>query len=265
MTRPRPSLRSSRATLAAVHGPCVLILAGNTFDLVGDALVDPARALSANARLSDAILAFGARDDRRVVLLPGDRDGCLAWNPAAVATVGKRLGAEVAIAAEVTMHTGDGDRRVRVEPGHRFDPFDAFEDPRNPGETPLGHYAHQALGNLRRQVGGWLDGIQLLADPTQVSAFVTSRLFYRRLLRRFSWVLAPLVAALVLLRRVAGTARGATPAKPPRRGLLQGLGGGSRARRGRADRGVRAARAGLVVDGARAAAGAVAPVDRWPP
>jgi lysylphosphatidylglycerol synthetase-like protein (DUF2156 family) len=184
-------------TLVGVRGSCVLILAGNTFDLVGDALVDPARALSAHARLSDAILAFGAKDGRRVVLLPGDRDGCLAWNPAAVATVGKRLGAEVAIAAEVTLHTGDGDRRVRVEPGHRFDPFDAFEDPRNPGETPLGHYAHQALGNLRRQVGGWLDGIQLLADPTQVSAFVASRLFYRRLLRRFSWVLAPLAVALV--------------------------------------------------------------------
>lgn len=184
-------------TLADVHGPGALILAGNTFDLIGDALVDPARALSAHARLSDAILAFSTRDDRRVVLLPGDRDGCLAWNPAAVATVGKRIGAEVALAAEVTLHTGDGDRRVRVEPGHRFDPFDAFEDPRNSGETPLGHYAHQALGNLRRQVGGWLDGIQLLADPTQVSAFVTSRLFYRRLLRRFSWVLIPLVAALV--------------------------------------------------------------------
>ena len=43
-------------TLAGVNGPCVLILAGNTFDLVGDALVDPARALSAHARLSDAIV-----------------------------------------------------------------------------------------------------------------------------------------------------------------------------------------------------------------
>ena len=50
------------------------------------------------------------------------------------------LGADITLAAELTIDTGAGPRRVRVEPGHRLDPLTRLDDPCNPAESPLGHH-----------------------------------------------------------------------------------------------------------------------------
>lgn len=178
-------------------GPGAVILNGDCFELLAESHLDPGRALAAHPRLAAALLGFSQEKGRRVVVVPGNHDGALAWHPAAVATLAKRLGAVVTLAVDLQIHTGAGVRRVRVEHGHRFDPHNAVEDPRNPGETPLGHYVVRALGNLRRPGAAWLADLELLADTRRAGAFVFSRLFYRRLVRRFGWMVVPFLVVLV--------------------------------------------------------------------
>ena len=183
--------------LDRVHGPGVLVLAGNTFDLAGEGHLEPSRALLAHPRFASSLSDFAEVDGHRVVVLPGNRDSCLAWHPQAIQVLQRRLHAEVALAADLTLTTGEGDRRVRVEPGHQFDPYDSFDDPRNRGESPIGQHAIESFQNLRRDGGSWLEGIQYLVDLTMVGTFMASRLFYRRLVRRFGWILLPVLAAFV--------------------------------------------------------------------
>lgn len=178
-------------------GPGAVILNGDCFELLAESHLDPGRALAAHARFAAALLGFSREKGRRVLVVPGNHDGALAWHPAAVATLAKRVGAEVALAVDLQIHTGAGVRRVRVEHGHRFDPHNAVEDPRNPGETPLGHYVVRALRNLRRPGASWLADLELLIDARRAGAFVFSRLFYRRLVRRFGWMVVPFLVVLV--------------------------------------------------------------------
>ena len=136
------------ASIDAASGPGVLIVAGNLLD--GD--VDPKAALAAYSRLTGAIARFAQGPARRVVVLPGNRDVRLASSEAARKAVQSTLGAELALAADLTVDTGAGPRRVRVEPGYRFDPLDNFQDPRNPLESPFGaHIRREVLPSFRRR------------------------------------------------------------------------------------------------------------------
>lgn len=183
----------------AITGPAVLILAGNSFDLLAEGHFDPAAVLSAHGRLTNALSAFSEADGRRLIAIPGNRDACLGWHKQAVNTLCRRLHAEVSFAVDLSITTGQGVKRVRVEHGNRFDPTSAFDDPRNPGETPLSHHlVRDFLPMLRRPAGAWLDGIEYLSDSTEISPFLGSRLAYRQVLRRFGWLLLPLLAGLGL-------------------------------------------------------------------
>ena len=200
---PTPASSATACELAAVlgswAGPGVVVFAGDLFELLAGSIVDPGPALDAHPKLRDAVVAFGAQCGRRVVCLVGNHDGRLAWDAAAAATVAKGLGADLALAAELSIDTGKGCRAVRIEHGHRFDPPNAFSDPRNPNDTPLGHHVVQevlpALGGTARE---WLDGIEDLSDPVMFPAFMASRAVYRRLARYVWWLLLPVLAAVVL-------------------------------------------------------------------
>jgi lysylphosphatidylglycerol synthetase-like protein (DUF2156 family)/UDP-2,3-diacylglucosamine pyrophosphatase LpxH len=210
---PTPASTAAASELAAVLtawvGPGLVVFAGDLFELLaGDPgggaggnrpIVDPAPALAAHPRLRDAVVAFAADPSRRVVCLVGNHDGRLAWDDAAAATVAAALGAELALAAELSVDTGRGCRAVRVEHGHRFDPPNAFADPRNPHDTPLGHHVVQeVLPTLGGASAGWLDGIEDLSDPVMFPAFMASRAMYRRLVRHLWWLLVPVLAAVLL-------------------------------------------------------------------
>ncbi len=207
---------SAQATAAVVRavdawgGPGVLVVNGGLFDTG----VDVNDALTAHPQLTATVSAFAAGPGRRVLVLPGARDAELAWPErpgAGHSTAGarrclaERLGAAVAIAADLDLHTGTGDQRIRVEPGHRFDELAARTDPRNPAETPLSvHLRDEVVGRARREQAsgrgttGWLAGLDALDDPAAFPHFLASRLVYRRL-GRFAWLLLlPFVAALVL-------------------------------------------------------------------
>ncbi|HET9078309.1 MAG TPA: phosphatidylglycerol lysyltransferase domain-containing protein [Acidimicrobiales bacterium] len=186
------------AAIEAATGPGVLVLAGNLVD----SGVDVGAALAAHPRLSGDIAAYAAGPGRRVVVLPGDRDVRLAWSAPAQQAVRQALGAELALAVDLCIATGAGEKKVRVEPGYRFDPRSAFQDPRNPLESPYAqHIRDEVLPAVRgRGPGraGWLTGIEQLDNPAGLSRFVASRLVYRRLIHSGWLLLIPIVAALIL-------------------------------------------------------------------
>jgi lysylphosphatidylglycerol synthetase-like protein (DUF2156 family)/UDP-2,3-diacylglucosamine pyrophosphatase LpxH len=171
------------------EAPTTLVLAGDCFEMLGPQATTVTAALAAHPRLGQALESL----DGRVVVVPGNHDARLAWDASAVDEL-RAVGAEVALAADVVCETGEGPARVRVEHGHRLDPANAFGDPRNPAETPLGHHVVAdllpALDTMRLD---WLDGLAHLADVGDTAAFVGARLFYRRLVRHAGWLLAPFV------------------------------------------------------------------------
>lgn len=202
-------------------GPGVLVLAGDVLELLAERVPDAAATLDAHPRFVDAVAAYAAGDGRHVVMLPGNHDGRLAWDPVAADVVRSRLGAELALACELEVHTGRAVQRIRVEHGHRFDPPNAFEDPRNPAETPLGHHiVREVFPSLLGDSSGWLEGVEDMADPVDLPAFVASRLVYRRLAPHLRWLALPFLLALLfkvpLVYALAERARpGSGPASWP--------------------------------------------------
>ena len=134
------------------------------------------------------------------MLTPGNHDGQLAWDDDSVAVLRDRLGVtDVALACDLAVETGNGVQLVRVMHGHQFDPYNAFDDPRSPVDTPLGHHVvRQVLPKLasRDQPGSLLEGVRWCnGDP---SAFLGSRLLYRMVAGWLWWLAVPFAAALVL-------------------------------------------------------------------
>jgi UDP-2,3-diacylglucosamine pyrophosphatase LpxH len=186
--------------LQSETGPAVLILAGDVFELWAGADPDAAGAMAAHPLFPSAVKEFGQPADRHVICLPGNHDGRLGWDPVA-AGVAKGLGARLAFAVELVLPgTGGGGERVRVEHGHRWDPANAFHDPRNALDTPLGqHIVQEILPDLAKEdESGVLAGVESLEDPRTFPSFVASRVFYRRLLKETRWLLVPLVLAVGL-------------------------------------------------------------------
>jgi lysylphosphatidylglycerol synthetase-like protein (DUF2156 family)/UDP-2,3-diacylglucosamine pyrophosphatase LpxH len=186
-------------TLEAWVGPGLLILAGNTVELLAEQPDDPARALGAHRRLEEAVRRFADCGDRGVVYLVGNHDARLTWDAHARGRVAEALGADMALAADLDIDTGRGCRRVRVEPGHAFDRASAFVDQRDPLDSPLGHHVIRALlPAVRASERPWLAGADRLADPVSLPAFFASRMAYRRIAPHLGWLALPFIAALLL-------------------------------------------------------------------
>jgi lysylphosphatidylglycerol synthetase-like protein (DUF2156 family)/UDP-2,3-diacylglucosamine pyrophosphatase LpxH len=208
---PTPASRAAADEVArrleTWEGPGVVVLAGDCFELLGEGTTSPARALAAHPRLAGALHAFTG-DGHRVVALAGNHDAALAWAPEAETALAG-VGAEVAVTADLVAETGRGPARVRVEHGHRLDPANAWADPHDPKETPLGHHVvTELLPAVERRGPEWLCDFSAVADPGDGPAFVGSRLFYRRVVGHMGWLLLPFVllalAHVPLLSRVGG-------------------------------------------------------------
>lgn len=184
-------------TLSNWEGPGLVVVAGDLVDLLSDASEDPGPALRAHPGLAKALAEFSATEGCRLIWLPGLRDARLAWDEAASGVARAITGAEIACAAEIAMETPHGPKKVRVEPGHRFDPRSA--GCAQPHETPL---AHHVLTEILPRVGAarttWLAGLDRIPQSSGMGRFVLSRLLYRRVAPYAWWLVLPLVAELVL-------------------------------------------------------------------
>ena len=137
----------------SLDGPGVVVLGGDVFELLIENHNDPGRALRSHPRLASALRHFAAGEERRVIVLLGTHDWPLAWHAPAVRTLQQEIGAELALVVDLVIATGCGVSKVRVEHGHQFDPANAFDDPRNPGESPLAHHVVRELLPLLRKAG----------------------------------------------------------------------------------------------------------------
>jgi lysylphosphatidylglycerol synthetase-like protein (DUF2156 family) len=188
--------RELARAIISISGPAALVIAGNLFEL-SEAIDTVKASLHAHRELAAALESWCRQEDRRVILLPGTRDRAICYDPAIMASIA-RSGFEVALSVDLVIETAEGPRRVRVEPGWHYDPINAYADPTDPRDTPLGHHAVAELfPALKSSKTGWLEGIDRLADPAGLPRFVTSRLMYRRLGRYAWWLLVPIAAAVL--------------------------------------------------------------------
>jgi lysylphosphatidylglycerol synthetase-like protein (DUF2156 family)/UDP-2,3-diacylglucosamine pyrophosphatase LpxH len=180
-------------------GPGVFVIAGDGFELLAGP-PDIGLILDAHPRLVGSLATFAATPGRTLVILPGNHDGRLAWDADARALLRERLGTySMAFSVDLMIMTEHGCQRVHVVHGNQLDPYNTFEDPRSPVDTPFGHHVVQLLLprlQERQTPGSLLDGIQWLdGDPAE---FLGSRLLYRKVVGKL-WLFAiPFVAALVL-------------------------------------------------------------------
>jgi UDP-2,3-diacylglucosamine pyrophosphatase LpxH len=185
--------------LEAVEGPAVYIMAGDVFELWAGTDPTTEGAMASHPRFEAAVKDFASGPDRHVVCLPGNHDGSLGWDEAA-AEVPTRMGARLAFAVDLALPGAQGPERVHVEHGHRWDPANAFQNPRDPVDTPLGeHIVKELLPDLAsRDAAGVLAGVESLEDPRTFPSFVTSRIFYRRVVKETRWLLVPVVLAIAV-------------------------------------------------------------------
>jgi lysylphosphatidylglycerol synthetase-like protein (DUF2156 family)/UDP-2,3-diacylglucosamine pyrophosphatase LpxH len=196
----RQAVRELGQALEGWAGPGVLVLLGDVLELLlGDAATttDPAGALAAHSHFCAALKRFSAEPGRRIVYVIGNHDGRIAWDAESARTVVAATGASLCLTADLRFATGVGPRTVRVEHGHRLDPSNAFADPRNPLDIPLGHHVvREALPALEGAT--WLSGVEHLADPASIPNFIASRLAYRKMARYLGWLAVPLLLALAV-------------------------------------------------------------------
>ncbi|MGD0285694.1 MAG: hypothetical protein ABSC31_04825 [Acidimicrobiales bacterium] len=160
------SVELARA-LERAEGPGAVVVAGNAFDLLVPPGGDPAAALGAHRELRQALACYLAADrSRRAILLPGNRDRSILYDTAANAAV-SAAGFEVALTVQLQVATAVGPKLVCIEPGWRFDERNAFVDPADRRDTPLGHHAvAEILPALAGSSSPWLAGIDRLIDPS---------------------------------------------------------------------------------------------------
>ncbi len=195
-------------------GPGILIVAGNLFDLTveGDTPDLCRRSMDAHPALAQALSRFLTGEERRVLHQTGTHEPDPDDDPGARDVMAGH-GVQHLGVIDLHLHTANGDRVVRVEPGmHTYaSGSDASENSPDPvadakpgaiGPTDAGRrwrsFAEQSSADAP-----WLEGLSKLTDPSSLSRFVVSRTLYRRLGRYVWWLLVPFVVAGIL--RIAVT------------------------------------------------------------
>ncbi len=174
------------------HG--IIVLNGDIIEMWAGERPSVAKALKAHPTLTKAIANFAELANHQVFFVIGNHDGKLGWDKTSQSDVKKYLGAKLCFTLELTSSQGN----IIFEHGHRFDPDNSFEDPRDPYDKPFGQYlVQQALPLVKESQGKLLNGIDHLAEPHQFPKFVASRVMYREILNRSWWLLIPILVTLI--------------------------------------------------------------------
>ncbi len=183
--------------LADEAGALTVVLAGDVVELLGSPGATATDILRAHEDLCAALTAVTQRGGQ-VVYTIGNHDGDLAWDAKAADAVRELTGARLCLAADLILADG---KKIKVEHGHQFDPYNCFHDARNALDTPIGHHiVREVIPRIEWLGRGWVDGAHEMADPTDFPSFVGSRLVYRKLGRHLWWLIAIPLAILILVR-----------------------------------------------------------------
>ncbi len=174
------------------HG--IIVLNGDIIELWAGERPSIAKALKAHPEFTKAVAEFAKLPKHQVFFVIGNHDGKLGWDKTSQKDVQKYLSARLCFSLELTSPQGS----ILFEHGHRFDPDNSFEDPRDPYDKPFGQYlVQQALPLVKESQGKLLAGIDHLAEPHQFPKFVASRVMYREILNRSWWLLIPILITLI--------------------------------------------------------------------
>lgn len=192
--------------LDAHAGPIELVLAGDFFDFLRIANV-PAGTNRASATMArpeyGALFAglrrFAAKENRKVIYLPGNHDAEAWWNPEIRAElVNAGIVHEFALSYAAAYPSAPG-RLIYCEHGNEFDPENTIRDYDDPLDTPLGdHIVTDIIPRLPR---GWAaDALQLseiehVFPLATIPGWVAGRLFYALITQAVRWLLLPILIA----------------------------------------------------------------------
>jgi lysylphosphatidylglycerol synthetase-like protein (DUF2156 family)/UDP-2,3-diacylglucosamine pyrophosphatase LpxH len=187
------------SVLGQCTGPAAFIIDGDGFEMLAGP-PDVGRILDAHPQFTAAAAGFSAGEGHHLIVLSGNHDGQLAWDTEAIGVLGKRLGVHhFALSCDLVIDTEQGPQRIRVVHGNQSDPYNAFEDPWSPVDTPFGHHVvRDLLPELesRQGPGSLLEGVQWLDGD--IADFIGSRLFYRKIVGKLWLVAIPFVAILLI-------------------------------------------------------------------
>ena len=187
------------AVLGECPGPAAFVIAGDGFEMLAGP-PDVGRILDAHPQFTEAVARFAADEDHHVVVLSGNHDGQLAWDTEAIGVLRSGSASSTSPSpATWSWAPNTGPQRVRVVHGNQSDPYNAFEDPWSPVDTPFGHHVvRDLLPELesRQSPGSLLEGVQWLDGD--IADFIGSRLFYRKIVGKLWLVAIPFVAILLL-------------------------------------------------------------------
>ena len=106
--------------LQSWDGPGVLVIAGDGFEQLHAPVAPIEEILDAHREWAAAVKAFASGKGHQVVVLPGNHDGNIAWDPHLVEVLRDRLGASTfALSVDLVLDTGTGVQRVRVVHGNQ--------------------------------------------------------------------------------------------------------------------------------------------------
>ena len=185
--------------LEGISGPGAFIIAGDGFEMLAGP-PEIAAILDAHPVFTDAVRLFADGEGHEVIVLSGNHDGRIAWDGDIQQLLRDRLGANhIGLACDVFQETEDGPKKVHVVHGNQSDPYNAFDDPFDPVDTPFGHHLVQDVLpeiEARQAPGSLFEGVHFLDGD--VADFVGSRLFYRKIVGKLWLIAVPFIAVFVM-------------------------------------------------------------------
>lgn len=195
----RPELDKFSKYLRTVDGPGIIVLAGNFFDLLSSGYQNSViELINLHPNFFDEIRHLIRERGFTLYVIPGSRDRDLAWNESIQREICDDFQATVAVKVILRIETTTTAKYVTIISGREYDPRCAPQDPFSPSDTPwLTHLIGEIIPSITTKAK-WLDGMDLIDNPSAISRFIASRVFYHKAMKYLPWLIAPIIFAFFL-------------------------------------------------------------------